>query len=570
MESRTKPITITDKMNEEENAEISALLRRAPVKVRRNRASHSKSRERAAASNTLAKVDRARAMLAKASTLEEVKKIRDIAEAARVYAKAAHKGREKQNEAAELALLAARKAGQILKQLQKTKPQSAAKAAGDSEYRKALKETHTPERTATYWQRLADITEFITQQYFKKIRKEEKGEITATGLRREAAKVSRAIASLTNDKNVHRQVMERGVAGNGWSVDKLTRRVECTSMSATYGAPPLSVLDLKQGYFSERRRQWERLGIRGDAGRGNEHTAVYKNVTSGSESEISVFHPALTSMLYQWFTPMGGHILDPFAGGSTRGIVAGMLGLKYTGVELRTEQVQENRKQAEQIIHEMSDMSVSTLKETPPKWICGNSENLDNYAKGKKFDLIFTCPPYYDLEQYTQDDARDLSRCKTYGDFMSRYESIFRQAFGHLNENRFVVVMVGEARDKNTGWFYNFVGDTISCFQRLGLHYYNEIIVLTPIGSAPMRAKKGFENYRKVQKVHQNVLVFWKGKDWKAIPQELGVLHEAHGVPGVAIVELLKGSPAEARAARMYPEFKKNASPEHTRMNGNG
>lgn len=56
----------------------------------------------------LAQLDRARQMLAESRTLSDVKKIRDIAEAAKVYAKAAHLGRESQNYAAEIALLAAR------------------------------------------------------------------------------------------------------------------------------------------------------------------------------------------------------------------------------------------------------------------------------------------------------------------------------------------------------------------------------------------------------------------------------------------------------------------------------
>jgi len=87
----------------------------------------------------------------------------------------------------------------MLKQLQKTRPQSAAKAAGDSEYRKALKDTHTPERTARYWQKLADVSERITKQYFVKVRKTERGEISAAGLLRDANTESRLVASITKD-----------------------------------------------------------------------------------------------------------------------------------------------------------------------------------------------------------------------------------------------------------------------------------------------------------------------------------------------------------------------------------
>lgn len=138
----------------------------------------------------LAKLDKARQMLAESRTLPEIKKIRDIAEAAKVYAKAAHLGHEAQNYAAEISLLAARKAGEILKQLERSPGGEPAKkrhstpamlAAVESEYSKALKESGTSERTAQYWQRLAAVP---ATTYEKHVRETEeiKGEITAAGL----------------------------------------------------------------------------------------------------------------------------------------------------------------------------------------------------------------------------------------------------------------------------------------------------------------------------------------------------------------------------------------------------
>jgi hypothetical protein len=40
----------------------------------------------------------------------------------------------------------------------------------------------------------------------------------------------------------------------------------------------------------------------------------------------SVFDPVLCELALRWFAPRGGSILDPFAGGSVRGIVASALG----------------------------------------------------------------------------------------------------------------------------------------------------------------------------------------------------------------------------------------------------
>ena len=131
--------------------------------------------------NQLAQLDKARQMLAESRTLFEVKSIRDKAEAAKVYAKAANLGQESQNYAAEIALLAARKAGEILQQLERTSKQSAATVSGDSEYRQTLDETGTPERTAQRWQKLADIPQPVFENYISAA-KEKRQDITTSGL----------------------------------------------------------------------------------------------------------------------------------------------------------------------------------------------------------------------------------------------------------------------------------------------------------------------------------------------------------------------------------------------------
>src|SRR6266576_948229 len=133
----------------------------------------------------LANLDKARLALAESRTLPEVLKIRDLAEAFKTYVKAAHLGREAQNHAAEIALLASRKAGGLLAQLEKKPGQRtdkpAASVAGGSDYKKTLEETNTPERTAQYWQKLSRISDQTFTKYIDET-KEVNGEISAFGL----------------------------------------------------------------------------------------------------------------------------------------------------------------------------------------------------------------------------------------------------------------------------------------------------------------------------------------------------------------------------------------------------
>jgi 16S rRNA G966 N2-methylase RsmD len=276
-----------------------------------------------------------------------------------------------------------------------------------------------------------------------------------------------------------------------------------------FGAVPVTILDAKQGYWQERKKWWLSLGIEGEKGRDGNHKSC--NTSFEGYASTSIFDPMLCECIYKWFAPSrGGRVLDPFAGESAKGIVAAKLKLDYTGIEIRDEQVKENQKQARKI-------GVS------PKWICGDSARLSDYVpKGEAFDLIFTSPPYYDLEDY-RGGKRDVSTHASYDEFMKSYKSIFRQAVARLKQNRFLIVKVGEIRDKK-GFYRNFVGDNITCFLDLGMKYYNQAILATQLSSAPMRVGGQFPQYRKLVSTHQTILCFFKGDNAGVIPKELGVL----------------------------------------------
>ena len=53
-------------------------------------------------------------------------------------------------------------------------------------------------------------------------------------------------------------------------------------------------------------------------------------------------------------------------------------------------------------------------------------------------------------------------------------------------------------------------------FKAAGLHYYNEAVLVTAVGSLPIRAGRQFAAGRKLGKTHQNVLVFVKGSGKRA------------------------------------------------------
>ena len=97
--------------------------------------------------------------------------------------------------------------------------------------------------------------------------------------------------------------------------------------------PPFSILDTKSGNWIKRKKQWKSIGIKSEIGRDaktfGKFTPNQGNSERFDDKATSIFDPALCEVLYHWFCPTNGKILDCFAGGSVRGIVANKLGFKY-------------------------------------------------------------------------------------------------------------------------------------------------------------------------------------------------------------------------------------------------
>lgn len=226
-----------------------------------------------------------------------------------------------------------------------------------------------------------------------------------------------------------------------------------------------------------------------------------KNESSVTNTGTSTFDPALCEIVYLWFSKKGDSVIDPFAGGSVRGIVAEETGRHYVGVDLRKEQIEANIKNAE-------DIGI----ENKPVWICGDSMNIEDLAPGQ-YDFFMTCPPYGDLEVYS-DDPADISNMSQ-DDFDKTYAEILRRTVGMVKDDRFLAIVVGNYRDRK-GFMRDLCGLTIRAMENAGARYYNEIIYVQTAGALPVRAGAGFKKSRKVGKMHQNLLIFCKGDPRKA------------------------------------------------------
>ncbi len=246
------------------------------------------------------------------------------------------------------------------------------------------------------------------------------------------------------------------------------------SLSDLFVSPPFSVLDPTQEYWKKRKLEW-----------------------------TSVFDPVLCECMVRWFGKAGGSILDPFAGGSTRGIVATSLGYDYTGIEWGKGQAATNLRQANAVLAVKPAMQM-------PRWIQADGPQF-NLPAGEEYDLVFTSAPHY------SGDQTDRSVWGNYEAFLAWYENIFRQAVARLKKNRFLVVVVEELTDEK-GFIRCFTEHNKTLFERLGLFYYNRAILRHAIDNLPEWTQAPFA---------AEIVCFWHGdEDAKLIPQELGLVDD--------------------------------------------
>jgi len=315
------------------------------------------------------------------------------------------------------------------------------------------------------------------------------------------------------------------------SADSLLAGERRPTLADRYLAVPFSVLNMNSGWWRERKNAWLRLGIQSDLGRADhlvfstsaQPPEVYtaKNAYEASIGRkvtwpefvaacpgvarlpgTSIFDPVLCELVYRWFSAPGHTVLDPFAGGSVRGVVAACTGRRYTGIDLRGEQVQANQDQWTGISRALGRADLPA-----PAWRQGDGSHAQRLVNGP-FDLVFSCPPYANLERYS-DDPADLSTMR-YPSFLRAYRTIIKESVAMLRPNRFAAVVVGDVRDSK-GLYRGFVSDTIAAFRDAGAALYNEAILITPSGSLAIRAGKPFATSRKLGKTHQHLLVFVKG-----------------------------------------------------------
>jgi DNA modification methylase len=301
------------------------------------------------------------------------------------------------------------------------------------------------------------------------------------------------------------------MAINGRQQSKVLPIEESISVREQFGFLPLSIIKptkeskirWKEAYFDD-----GEIEIRKDS-------AGYNSDGTIGFQKMSEFHAGLAENLIRYWSLKGARVVDPFAGRVTRAVVTTKLDREYYGYEITPN----TYKRA--LTHFDKHNINPTLYNGDG---CKLEYTEDNFA-----DLVMTCPPYFNIEQYESCDGQ-LSDIKGYDNFLLAMNECVKNVERILKPGGFAVFVVADFRVG--GELKSFSSDLINQFKNNDMIHWDTIIMenISPYAN--------FTTYqaackRYTPKTHEYILVFRKKGEYEVpeycsvdIPQQTQKLNQ--------------------------------------------
>jgi len=214
---------------------------------------------------------------------------------------------------------------------------------------------------------------------------------------------------------------------------------------------------------------------------------------------FSEFNPLVSQNITNYWADENNVVLDPFAG-RTRGIVSGLTHRKYFGFEISPTV----HKAVMDVINSGKDKFDDGFL---PIIYNDDSFNVDKYDL-PKVDTIFSCPPYWNLEQYESVPGQ-LSDLEDYNIFLERLKQIMQKCIFKLKENGFICLVVGDFRKEEK--LISFETDTVKIMESIpGIVLWDKIVLQNINLGWASRKFGAIKHKRIVAKVTEYLLVFKK------------------------------------------------------------
>jgi len=162
---------------------------------------------------------------------------------------------------------------------------------------------------------------------------------------------------------------------------------------------------------------------------------VRKSLKAFGVQSVSNFRPTVAKWVYSTFAPRNGNVLDPCAGygGRLLGALSTDKLLTYHGIDANRKTQENNGEMAEYMTRLGANTGV-VLDAIP----------FEDSSVGCNYDLVFTSPPYFNIEKYADDSTQSWVRYKTYEMWVNGFlRPLIEKSYFALKQGGFFALNVG-------------------------------------------------------------------------------------------------------------------------------
>ncbi len=168
-------------------------------------------------------------------------------------------------------------------------------------------------------------------------------------------------------------------------------------------------------------------------------------VFNGVQS-VSNFRPTIAKYIYDTYCNENSIVLDPCAGfgGRLFGAFCCSKISHYVGVDPSTDSYNGNMKMYETLLNIIDKNTINDIFSlfNIPK-ITLIKEPFEDVILNEKFDLVFTSPPYFNIEQYTNEETQSWVRYKTLQEWIDGFlEPLINKSYDVLQNNGYFILNV--------------------------------------------------------------------------------------------------------------------------------
>lgn len=157
-------------------------------------------------------------------------------------------------------------------------------------------------------------------------------------------------------------------------------------------------------------------------------------VFSGSQS-VSNFRPTIAKYIYDKYAPINATVLDPCMGygGRMLGAYMSTKVVEYTGIDPNGVTIKNNIKIYDELKQHPYPYKELRFIELP----------FEDFETDEKYDLIFTSPPYFNIEKYSNDSTQSWVRYPTLEGWLDGFlHPLVEKSYNFLKSDGYFIINI--------------------------------------------------------------------------------------------------------------------------------